>query len=511
MSRPGFVLTVDERTPPLLVHAGDRLRLERLPLGARVVYPADPVAPVPAVRESIDAALDAPLDSEPLAGRLRPGMRLTISFDDITRPSPPMRRPDIRGLIMEAVLSRAAAAGVDDVAVVAARGLNRRMTVEELQGLVGERVFRSFHTDGLLTQHDAEDPDQLTSLGATEQGDVAVNTRAATSDLLVHIHVAVTPRSGGAEQVAAGLGSAATIGQLNGWLTGEESVRTIAGHVEASIPVFTVAAVLDNSWYPEPVSFLGEREWEWSLRNQATGAILRNALAVTRPRARRRLRNAVPAGYRTIGIHAGAPATVAEASRRQVLSQQGVEVGGQSDVVLIGVPSVTPYSVDSITNPLLAAWQGLAATLGSHTGTPVLRRGGAAILYHPLAADFSPLHHPAFVDFYDTVLPTTSDPEAMASDLEQKFATDPWYIELYRTSYAFHGVHPFHLWYQLAGVRSHCGDVVWVGADRTVAHRLGFRAASTLADALEIVTSSVGSSPSITYLHAPPALVADVR
>jgi hypothetical protein len=54
------------------------------------------------------------------------------------------------------------------------------------------------------------------------------------------------------------------------------------------------------------------------------------------------------------------------------------------------------------------------------------------------------------------------------------------------------------------------GDVVWVGADRANTERLGFRAASTLADALEIVSSSVGRSPQITYLHTPPQVVVDV-
>ena len=41
MARPGFVLEVDERTPPLLVHSGESFRLQELPLGARVVYPPE--------------------------------------------------------------------------------------------------------------------------------------------------------------------------------------------------------------------------------------------------------------------------------------------------------------------------------------------------------------------------------------------------------------------------------------------------------------------------------------
>ena len=37
MPRPGFVLEVDERTPPLLVHEGEGFRTQRFPVGTRPV------------------------------------------------------------------------------------------------------------------------------------------------------------------------------------------------------------------------------------------------------------------------------------------------------------------------------------------------------------------------------------------------------------------------------------------------------------------------------------------
>ena len=41
MPRPGFVLEVDERTPPLLVNEGEGFRMQRFPLGTKVIYPPD--------------------------------------------------------------------------------------------------------------------------------------------------------------------------------------------------------------------------------------------------------------------------------------------------------------------------------------------------------------------------------------------------------------------------------------------------------------------------------------
>lgn len=515
MARPGFVLEVDDRTPPLVVPDGDGFRLERFPLGTKVVYPAESHAPVADVREAINACLDTPLDSDPLSARLWAGMKLTIAFDDISSPLPPMRPPDIRGRIIEAVLSRAAQAGIDDVTLVCARGLNRRMTEAELQHLLGERVFRSFFADGRLIHHDAEDPENLSSIGSTDDGEIRVNAAAASADLLVFVHIAATT-SGGAYAAARGLGSAATIGQLDAHPDGAADRPPtrgdlVAQHVSAAVNIFQIEAVLNNDVFAPALKFLARREWEWSIKDQATWLGLRRGLALTSVKTRRRMLNAAQAGYAPIQIAAGDPAAVSHASQVKLLAQQVVEVGGQADVGIIGVPHGTPYSVNSVTNPVLAAWMGLGATFNAHTGQPVVRHGGALILYHPMPVDFSGLHHPSYIDFFADVLTTTTEPGHIQEKFEAKFASDPWYTHLYRTSYAFHGVHPLYRWHQLAAARAHCGDIIWVGAHRSSVDRMGFRAASTLADALEIVSSTVGRTPSITYLHNTAPLVADVR
>src|SRR3954467_12985423 len=89
MSRPGFVLDVDERTPPLLMHQGEGFRLERLPLGSKVIYPPASLPGARNVDAAIRHALLNPHGTEPLPELLRPGMRLTIVFDDISLPLPP--------------------------------------------------------------------------------------------------------------------------------------------------------------------------------------------------------------------------------------------------------------------------------------------------------------------------------------------------------------------------------------------------------------------------------------
>src|SRR3954469_9170316 len=156
--REAGVVEVHAKSPPTLFHSGESFRLERLPVGSRIVYPPPPLPGLTDVEAAIAAALDSPLGMDPLDALLRPGMKLTIAFDDISLPLPPMRGPDIRARVIEQVLERAYRAGVEDVMLIAALALHRRMHDAELRHALGNRVFDAFDPHGLLTQHDAEDP-----------------------------------------------------------------------------------------------------------------------------------------------------------------------------------------------------------------------------------------------------------------------------------------------------------------------------------------------------------------
>jgi hypothetical protein len=154
---------------------------------------------------------------------------------------------------------------------------------------------------------------------------------------------------------------------------------------------------------------------------------------------------------------------------------------------------------------------GLGYLFNMYRGRPLVREGGVLIMTHPTPWEFNPVHHPSYIDFFEQVLSETTDPIEVADRFEESFATDPWYVHLYRTGHAYHGVHPFYMWYWCAHALQHLGGVIIVGGDAPAVHRLGFRAASTLADALEMAQDVVGRSPTLTHLHAPPILMADVQ
>jgi nickel-dependent lactate racemase len=209
MPRPGFVLEVDRSTPPTLMWHGEGFRLEKLPVGSRIVYPPEPLKALKDPDQAIRHALLNPAgDSKPLPELLRPGMKLTIAFDDISLPLPPMEQPDNRQRVIEAVLDIAAQAGVDDVVLIAALALHRRMTEAELRHALGDRIYDAFAPHGLLQQHDAEDPEGMVFLGETDQGEeVELNRRAVESDLLVYVNINLVAMDGGHKSVATGLAS----------------------------------------------------------------------------------------------------------------------------------------------------------------------------------------------------------------------------------------------------------------------------------------------------------------
>ena len=53
--------------------------------------------------------------------------------------------------------------------------------------------------------------------------------------------------------------------------------------------------------------------------------------------------------------------------------------------------------------------------------------------------------------------------------------------------------------------------MIIVGGDPATVRRLGFTPASTMDDAFELASEVVGRSPTITHLHVPSVLVADVH
>jgi hypothetical protein len=526
-SRPGFVLEVDKSTPPILVWHGEGFKVQKMPVDSRIIYPKEPISALEDPDTAVRQALENPLgDTKPLSELLFPSMKLTIAFDDISLPLPPMEAPDNRQRVIEAVLNLAAEKHVEDVVLIAALALHRRMTDAELKHCLGERIYNSFAPNGLLLQHDAEDPDNLTYLGKTEKGeDVEINKRAAESDLIVYVNINLVAMDGGHKSVATGLSSYRSIRHHHNVATMQHSRSFMdqsnselhssnwrIGRFLANegVKVFQIETTLNTDTFPKQFSFLQKREWEWTFKDRLSFSSVSKALELTPGNLKTSIFNSIKAPHRLTSVQAGEVEAVHRVTTENVYHQQIVQVDGQSDILSLGLPYISPYNVNSIMNPILVACLGLGYFFNLYKGKPIVKKGGVVIMSHPTPLAFHPVHHPSYIDFFDQVLSETTDPMEIQTNYEEKFATDPWYRHLYRTSNAYHGVHPFYMWYWCAHALDYLGRVIIVGGNHQAVKRLGFASATTFNDALEIAQDVVGSSPSITHFHVPPIAIAEV-
>ncbi|HEY0710902.1 MAG TPA: lactate racemase domain-containing protein [Polyangia bacterium] len=520
------VVYIDNDSAPRILFSGEDLLLEDLPVGTRVVYPKPPLEGLVNPGAAIRYALNHPLESEPLYAQLYPGMRVTIALDDISLPLPPMALPDVRQTILEILLEMLDANGVDDVHLIIATSLHRRLTKDEMRRMVGTKIFNAFYPDRYYN-HDAEDPDGMVNLGITDHKEVVnVNRRAVESDLLIYVNINLVPMDGGHKSVTVGLcdyeslkphHEPHTIRASDSYMDPKKSalntkVERMGKIVQEHMNVFHIETALNNRMFGPQLEFLGRNEDEFTEVDRAKFHAMKWALSKLPAAAKRKIFHGVPSPYELVAVAAGKTEPVHREILKKNEEQYYVKLRGQSDIVICGVPFISPYNVNSVLNPLLVQVMGLGYFHNFYRGKPVLRKGGVLILTHPCYDSFDPVHHPSYIEFFNRLLPETRDAMVLRHKYEEEFANNPSYIEMYRRGNAYHGAHPFFMWYWGENGRQHTGKVIVAGAENAhVPARLGWDRAESVSEAIAMAKSFVGPSPSITMMHHPPIVMADVE
>jgi len=526
VSHEGCVVHLEGTSAPRLMWYGEDLLSVKMPAGTRVVYP-NPTIPGLADRDAaIRYALDHPEQMEPLSALLRPGMKVTIAIDDISLPLPKMKRPDVRESVLTLVLKLLAEKGVEDVHIIVATSYHRRMTAAEIRHAVGNHIFSKFYPDTLYN-HDGEAPDGMVELETTEQGErVRINRRAAESDLLIYANINLVPMDGGSKSVGVGLCDYASLQAHHTPQTILASdsyfdhTRSAMAHscdrimevINRHLKVFHIETVLNNRMFEPAMGFFTKNEDRYSGVDRVAFEATRRGLEILPRAAKRKVLFAIPAPYQMIAVHAGSTLPTHAKTLAYCYAQYCAPLEGQSDVVVYGIPFISPYNVNSILNPLLVQVMALGYFHNMYRGMPVAKKNGVLIITHPLYNDFDPLHHPSYIEFFNRILTETRDSVELQRKYEAQFAHDPDYIRMYRTGNAYHGVHPFYMWYWGENGRAHMGKVIVVGAEsRRAARIMGWETAENMNEALEMAQSHVGRKPSVTMMHFAPILMADVK
>src|SRR5260370_20674671 len=143
-------------------------------------------------------------------------------------------------------------------------------------------------------------------------------------------------------------------------------------------------------------------------------------------------------------------------------------------------------------------------------GVPLIKEGGTLSVTHPGMDEFDPIRHPSYIEFFHRLVPETTDAMELHRKYEKEFAQNPSYVHLYRKGNAYHGAHPFYMWYWGENGRQHLGQIIAVGTENThVPQMMGWERADTLAEAIDMARGRQGRSPRITLMHHPPMVMTD--
>lgn len=205
----------------------------------------------------IARAMAEPIGMDRLQSLITPQTRIALVIDDDSRPTPV-------GLIMPAVVDEIvrAGGGLAQVTLVAALGLHRAMTNEELARRVGPDYFAEMK----VATHDCDDPGGLITLGVTSYGTpVLVNRAVAESDLIISIgciepHI-IASFGGGYKNLFPGVAGRATIGHNHTLNCTPETFNSVGQPIFANPmrqdleecgkmlhkPVFIINAVLNSA------------------------------------------------------------------------------------------------------------------------------------------------------------------------------------------------------------------------------------------------------------------------
>ena len=185
---------------------------------------------------------------------------------------------------------------------------------------------------------------------------------------------------------------------------------------------------------------------------------------------------------------------------------------GQTDILTMGLPYISPYNVNSILNPILVACLGLGYFFNLYRGKPLVREGGVVIMTHPTPVGVQPGPPPEL----HRLLRAGTERDHRSGRGGEPVRGVVRHRPLVRPSLPHRPRLPRRPSRSTCGTGAPTPSSTWAGSSSWVGTRRPFTASvsgprPTLTDALEMATDVVGPSPSLTHLHTPPVLMADVQ
>ena len=134
----------------------------RIPDNGRVMVASTPeFHDLPDQKDLVREALDNPIGTSRIEEMVKPGNKICIISDDVTRPTPVY-------LVLEELLPRLLNAGIEkkDICFVMALGSHRRMTREEMAIKLGQNIVDEY----TVFNSEFSDPELLVEVGTSQMG-----------------------------------------------------------------------------------------------------------------------------------------------------------------------------------------------------------------------------------------------------------------------------------------------------------------------------------------------------
>jgi hypothetical protein len=272
--------------------------------------------------------------------------------------------------------------------------------------------------------------------------------------------------------------------------------------VDQQLNVFHIETVLNNRMYGDSLDFLGKNEDDFTELDKMKLKATKWTLSRLPRAAKRTFFHNIPAAFELIACFAGKTEPVHEKTLERSFEQYAVKVKGQCDILVVGVPFISPYNVNSILNPLLVQVMGPGySSISTRTSRWCGR--GVLILCHPCYDDFDAEFHPSYIEFFHR-LPRDARRLHLREKYEEEFAKNPSYIEMYRRGNAYHGAHPFFMWYWGENGRRHLSKITPRARRTSTPELLGWDRTGDPGEAIAR-PSHLGRSAEITMLHLLPS------
>ncbi len=512
-----------------LTYSGNNLINVHLPDDAEIHYAPPHISGIkkPDIPRAVVRAFENPLGMPPLNELVNSKSNISIVFDDNCQPFPATKKPDIRQIIIETLLSHLYSYDVrkENVHLICAVALHRKMKRHEMAYMLGDRIMGEFYPNQ-LRNFDAEDAQNIVTLGETEESEIVEVDRAVVeSDLVIYVDAVQIPLNGGHKSIAVGLGTYRSLAYHHAPQMTAESphvmqpdnsnmhacIERMSRVVQKHCRIMVLEAPMNSATYPFYLRYISKPDERCNFIEKALKFFTPISMSLMPEPLRFNIFKGMRSAYDPMEINAGTIDDVHPRTLRAVNSQLTVPVRGQFDTLVFGLPDLSPYSVGARINPVLVVSDVLGYVFNWFYGKPLVKRGGVVIIINPTFEVFHEEYHVAYKKFYDEVLSETTEPFEMQKLFQEKFACDPYLIDCYRHKYAHHGFHPFTVWYWATYPLKYLSKVILVGPknDRA-ASRLGVDWSPSIDHALGLASDITGGNE-VVGLSIPPFIYVKIH